>query len=414
MARLTIARTILLCLALGASGCAALYEEVITARVALDDYDDVYPIHVGICAVSQFRRIDGRVGGSPGHAAMFIQGACVDETASYPLLRRCREDDPEKGTGISVNKWLRNVNWIATPGHDLFFNGEVSRTDILTRETVDETARRALELGVLKGVELHDGPDGPWDRFEFMRDEVVGTDLALRFGRSLFCTAMPVTEAMLDDVIGFLNELNVDYADGETDYRWSGYADNCVHTVRNALAAADVWKPKSIRSTRLRQLFNLAVPANEMVNLGWLGARESLTPFSSIYRDPVKRRSLLERDWLPTRHGVLVQAAPAHQRNEVFDHRFRLFWNPLDFGFEDRAGRLLNDARFTEVDLNLFHWRARYRLLLDRRPDPDRRTLRSRAYLEAEQRYYDYLETQLADTQRLIEQLLSKGEEGSD
>ena len=60
----------------------------------------------------------------------------------------------------------------------------------------------------------------------------------------------------------FLNGLNDEYASGKADYEWSGYADNCVHTLHNALAAAGVWKPKSVRATRLRQLSDLAVPAN--------------------------------------------------------------------------------------------------------------------------------------------------------
>ena len=64
----------------------------------------------------------------------------------------------------------------------------------------------------------------------------------------------------------FLNGLNDEYASGKADYEWSGYADNCVHTLHNALAAAGVWKPKSVRATRCAS-FHLAVPANEFVDL---------------------------------------------------------------------------------------------------------------------------------------------------
>ena len=48
---------------------------------------------------------------------------------------------------------------------------------------------------------------------------------------------------MLDEVIAFLNDKNREYAEGDADYNWSVWADNCVHTLRNALAAANIWSP---------------------------------------------------------------------------------------------------------------------------------------------------------------------------
>ena len=66
---------------------------------------------------------------------------------------------------------------------------------------------------------------------------------------------------------------NREYAEGEADYNWSVWADNCVHTLRNALAAANIWSPLSVRAVKFLQMFNLAVPANEFVNLAELGTR---------------------------------------------------------------------------------------------------------------------------------------------
>jgi hypothetical protein len=45
---------------------------------------------------------------------------------------------------------------------------------------------------------------------------------------------------MLDEVIAFLNDKNREYAEGDAHYNWSVWADNCVHTLRNALAAANI------------------------------------------------------------------------------------------------------------------------------------------------------------------------------
>ncbi len=122
------------------------------------------------------------------------------------------------------------------------------------------------------------------------------------------------------------------------------------------------------------------------------------------------RTTFEEHDWLPTRHGALVQAAPVHQLNEVYDTRTRILvlQNPFTTVPGRRAERLLNDARFTEVDVNLYYWRARYRAVLERRPDPDRLSLRSRNYRDLEQRYYDYVERQLAEVEALIERFLAE------
>ncbi len=395
------------------SGCsiAPLYDEIVPARVTLGDYETLYPNTVGICAVTQYRRADGQVGGSPGHGVMTLGGACRDEQASYPRLRLCREDEAGTVTGVSVNRWFRNVNWVATDDADLFFNGGVGRRDVLDAARVQATAEAAIASGMFEGVELHDYPTEAAERslLDFVLKESLGTDFALRFGRSIYCSTMPVERDILRDVIAYLNEQNALYAEGEADYNWSGYSDNCVHTITNALAAGGIWKSKSVRGTKLRQLFNLAVPANEMVKLGWWGTQTPLAGFDRIYGDRVLRETFEKRGWLPVRHGVLAQSAPIHQPNQVYDARSRLLvlQAPFRATTEARAQKLLNDARFTEVDVNLYYWRARYERILDRRPDPERLTLRPKHYLDLEQRYYEYIAEQIEDVDRLIEQFLN-------
>ena len=92
-------------------------------------YDQLFPYYVELCATSQFRSSAKGRGGVTGHAVLYIKGACKDEQAPFPQLRRCRViatdlDDPEHGAGISVGRWFRNVNWVAVPGYDLFFRGQ--------------------------------------------------------------------------------------------------------------------------------------------------------------------------------------------------------------------------------------------------------------------------------------------------
>jgi hypothetical protein len=90
-----------------------------------------------------------------------------------------------------------------------------------------------------------------------------------------FVHAFP-TAPMLDEIISFLNDKNREYFGGEADYNWDVWADNCAHTLRNALAPANIWSPLSVRAVKFRQIFNLAVPANEFVNLAELGTKGNI------------------------------------------------------------------------------------------------------------------------------------------
>ncbi|GAG66483.1 unnamed protein product, partial [marine sediment metagenome] len=108
------------------SGCALSSKVIDPAVRPAPDYDRLFPYYVEICAISQIRANFAKHGGSPGHAVMYLKGACRDEEAGYPRLELCdpAEEDltvGETGTGISVNKMLKNVNWLAIPGKELFF-----------------------------------------------------------------------------------------------------------------------------------------------------------------------------------------------------------------------------------------------------------------------------------------------------
>ena len=307
-------------------------DHIIIERRPDSAYDRLFPYYVELCATSQFRSKLKGEGGVAGHAVMYIKGACKDERASFPQLRRCRGiatelNDPEHGAGVSVGRWFRNVNWVAVPGYKLFFQGSVNPGERLTEEHFKATLRDAIDEDVYKGVDFHDYPDASPEPSldDFVAKHGIGTDLALTFARSAFCARLPITEPMLDEVIGFLNDKNWEYAEGEADYNWSVWADNCVHTLRNALAAANIWSPLSVRAVKFLQMFNLAVPANEFVNLAELGTEGNIADYRQLQADGSKRDALHEFDWLPTRHGALLKTLPVHQPNDLYDTTFRLF-----------------------------------------------------------------------------------------
>jgi hypothetical protein len=229
-------------------------DDIIIERRPDAEYEELFPYHVELCAASQFRsKLTGEGGGPAGHAILYIKGACKDENAPFPQLRRCRGvatslKDPEHGAGVSVNQMFKNINWVATPGYELVFPGGRAPGERLTRARFEEVERTAITKGIYKGVIFHRFAAATSDTElrDFLERAGIGTDLALQFARSVFCARLPVTEPMLDPIIKFLNDKNREYAEGEADYNWSAWADNCSHTMRNALAAANIWSPLSV------------------------------------------------------------------------------------------------------------------------------------------------------------------------
>jgi hypothetical protein len=379
-------------------------------------YDQLYPRYVEFCAVSQWRTLDRSRGNPFGHGLAYIKGACKDEAARFPMLRRCHRaatdiDDPEHGAGVSVGRWFRNVNWVAVPGYNLVFNGNLRTGERLTVVHRDVTVQEAIAKDVYKGVELHDDwTDGP-DRslIAFVTDRSIAVDFALQFSRNVFCARVPVTEPVLDEVIAFLNDKNYEYATGKADYNWNLLADNCVHTVRNALAAANFWSPLSVRETKIRALFNLAVPANEFVNLAALGAEGPLGDYRDIQGYGAARDALHDFGWLPTRHGALVKTLPVHEPNDVYYTEFRLFavQSPFRMGKTANAVRLLADPRFVDLPTNLRYFRDSYDAILavhDYRRDP-LASVRGTPYRRVERLHLDYIRAQRNEVEDLLERL---------
>jgi hypothetical protein len=225
---------------------------------------------------------------------------------------------------------------------------------------------------------------------------------------------MPVTGEMMGDVREYLNAINEEYASGSADYAWSGYSDNCVHLLRNSLAAASIWQPRSVRTTRLRQLAHLAIPANEAVSLAELGAHGPLADGREVYRTDEARDALLDFDWLPRRHGALVTVLPVHAPNQLYDTRSRIL--VLEGPFSTRVtrtfDRLATDPRFTDIRANLEHFREVYGAILLERDEiiaGGLLPLRSLRYLRFSKRYFDYAEERLAEVEAMLARLEEAG-----
>jgi hypothetical protein len=392
-------------------------DDIIVERRPDTAYEKLFPYYVELCAASQFRsKLTDEGGGPAGHAVLYLKGACKDDDAPFPQLRRCRRvatnpKDPEHGAGISVNQMFKNVNWVAVPGSELVFQGGLALGERLTHAKFEAAEQEAIVKGIYHGVTFHRFPDATSDTDlrDFLERAGIGTDLALQFARSVFCARLPVTEGMLEPIISFLNDKNREYAEGEADYNWSAWADNCSHTMRNALAAANIWSPLSVRATKLRQVFNLAIPANEFVNLAELMTGGDIEDYRVILKDGPRRDAFHEFHWLPTRQGALLKTLPVHDPNDLYDTTFRLFTlqSPFLRGKTRRATALLSDKRFTDLDTNLRYFERRYDAILashDERRDA-MASVRGTRFRRVEQLYYDYMRAQRGEVEFMLKRL---------
>jgi len=373
--------------------------------------------YVELCAASQFSsKLTGEGGGPAGHAILYIKGACRDEDAPFPQLRRCRGvatslNDPEHGAGVSVNQLFRNVNWVASPSYEFVFQGGLAPGERLTLARFEAVEQQTIAKGIYKGVifQPFPGATSDTDLRAFLERAGIGTDLALQFARSVFCARLPVAEAMLDPIIKFLNDKNREYAEGEADYNWSAWADNCSHTMRNALAAANIWSPLSVRTTKIRQIFNLAIPANEFVNLAELMTGGDLEDYRDILRDGPRRDAFHEFHWLPTRQGALLKTIPVHDPNDLYDTTFRLFTlqSPFLMGKTQRAIALLSDHRFVDLVTNLRYFENRYDAILEQRDEQrdSMTSVRGTRFRRVENLYYEYIHSQSAEVQSMLKRI---------
>jgi hypothetical protein len=399
------------------AGCITTRSAVVRETRPGPEYDALYPRYIEVCATSQINPLSAGAGGAAGHAVLYLKGVCRDATAAYPRVKLCDPAttdlaDPESGTGVTVDRVLRNVNWLAVPGEKLFFYGPLGRYELLDRGRQDAAVGEAEARGVFRGVEIHPEylPPGPPEeaRHEASVNHFLGTDFALSFGRSAFCVRFPVPEAALARTVAYLDGLNDGYADGNREYRWSGVSDNCAHVLHNGLAAAGLWRPQSVNSILL-QPFNLSIPVDQFSQASVLADAWLESP-KAIYDNTDFRRLLLTEGWLPFGHGVLFRVVAVHQRNAMYDTKLTFFSLTDLLGlYSRRVASLIADARFTDVEINLLSFQKRYENLLASRtgrlydePQDDEDYARFRAA------YFAWVERQLEDTRAKLAALYGK------
>jgi hypothetical protein len=165
----------------------------------------------------------------------------------------------------------------------------------------------------------------------------------------------------------------------------------------------------SVRTTKIRQIFNLAVPANEFVNLAELMTEGDIEDYRDILRDGPRRDAFHEFHWLPTRQGALLRTLPVHDSNDLFDTTFRLFslQSPLLMGKTQRAIALLSDQRFVDLNTNLHYFERRYDVILAGRDEwrDTMTSVRGTRFRRVESLYYDYICSQSAEVRSMLDRI---------
>jgi hypothetical protein len=161
-----------------------------------------------------------------------------------------------------------------------------------------------------------------------------------------------------------------------------------------------------VRTTKIRQIFNLAIPANEFVNLAELMTGGDIENYRDILRDGPRRDAFHEFHWLPTRQGALLKTLPVHYPNDLYDTTFRLFTlqSPFLMGKTQRAIALLSDQRFVDLVTNLHYFERRYDAILAGRDEwrDTMASVRGTRFRRVESLYYDYIRSQSTEVQSMI------------
>ena len=131
----------------------------------MGSYDEDHPYYLKYCSMSRIhpKKKYGKPGGTPGHAALYIKGACLQTQKGPSRLKICEENEdfsnPDLGVGISTNKYLENVNFVSVPGQKMFFG-----TGLLVDEKFTWEAKEKIKRGCVNRLSKTDGSRPSYDK----------------------------------------------------------------------------------------------------------------------------------------------------------------------------------------------------------------------------------------------------------
>ncbi len=333
-------------------------------------YNSLFPYYAEICTVTRYRqrpRIPGgveNIGGTGGHATLFLHGACRDDASAIPQLRLCADEvnraNADSGIGVTVNQVFRNVVWNAIPGRAAFFHGGVEPDEELTWERYERAIEEFVAKPWFRGIELRAremeicacrslGGANCFDdasRAHLLRDrtsrapvealelaeperrrcvveEAIGTDFALTFARTALCARVALNRSALRAMIDELNERNLEahrrFAEHGIDHVWDGLTDNCSHLVANAFAATGMIESKDVRRPGWWNRFltvasqlkpwggDLSLPVHAFVRVAEASWQLPIESVLRLSQNRFARRTLERHAWVSTGPGAIIE-----------------------------------------------------------------------------------------------------------
>ena len=344
-------------------------------QISFAAYEDHFPTYYEYCTGTRWKLKSGEVGGSPGHSFNYIHGLCKDYTSDYPQVIPCsevskelKEQYPHNGVGISLDKNFSNVTWVAIPGRDLTIFGESERSPI-TLENIETAIKRVTDLKVFHDVRMKPEKfqnlefNSP-EYLETTARETIGTDYAVNWARTLHCVRIPFPSSRLKKLSDYLNQANLQYRTGP-GYQWDKVKNNCTHLAINMGNTLGINKAISTDQDGIKQLFNLALPANTFMMYADLAVLNKL-------KKRKLRKLVEEKGFSPLQLGSLLMKYEAYADGEYFDTKdltvltlprvkkpHRLLDNPKKYE------RFINEET-TELKNNAEAWLTKYQQLFEK------------------------------------------------
>lgn len=357
-------------------------------------YDEQHPYYLKYCATTKYHPRKGKHGTVAGHTVFYLKGVCSDKSIGPSGLKLCPEDadysEPDLGTGLSVDKGLKNVNFFTFPTRKLFLSADLQEGETFTPEIKQKIVRGVLEENVFAGVEQHKYPQSvqAGGEYEHLANARFGTDYGLSMARNLYCLNIPFPRGVMGELVDFLNELNASYENSvgddfrgvlkcgvkhDSNFHWSAFWDNCTHTPINALASVGVIEAKKVNAPLIQQVSHLAVPSNTLLDLHDAIHHEDID-VEEYYANPIRRRIFLEHRWIPQSEGAFAEFIPMYKNNAVYKEDDHILFIPSFVrNISKRMRKLARTPRYSYFGQgekgfapNLYYFLLKYEKALDR------------------------------------------------
>ena len=314
-----------------------------------ESYDQIYPYYLKFCATTRIHPYKGKgiKGSIAGHGLYFLKGICPDKSVVPAALKLCPSEmdihNPDTGVGLSVNRSLKNTNFIVIPGARMFLAARIFTDEAFDFNIKTRIINELIESGVFNGVKFHDKmvPDTilPEHYEEYLARHMFGSDFGIAMARNMYCINIPLNSQITEYIKDSFNQLNDSHRASmgekyrgilsgskkqDNDYHWSPVYNNCVHPAWNVLAGLGIIRSKPVNRPLIQQLFNIAIPANTILDLHQAVNEQEIEP-EKMYKQKALRDAFLKYNWIPQQSGALIESVRLARPNHIFKEDGSIF-----------------------------------------------------------------------------------------